>query len=220
MLAIEPEISNVVRSPAAARRLLDELRSPRLRVVIDPANLFDAGDPSRQVANSEAVLTEAFELLAGDIVLAHAKDVTEHGAFAAAGQGDVDWERYLTLLAGGGYTGGLVMHGLDEADVAGSTAFLGGLWRPAHDVGFFPDISCVSWRAQRPRRPLERAPVVPVHAEPPAAVWERTGSRPGGLTAEEVEQRRGTAAVRTEGSQAGRSWRRSSSRSPSRSCFC
>ena len=98
VLAIEPEISNVVDSPAAARRLLDELRSPRLRVVIDPANLFDAGDPSRQLASSEAVLSEAFELLAGEIVLAHAKDVTEHGSFAAAGQGDVDWERYLTLL--------------------------------------------------------------------------------------------------------------------------
>ena len=127
VLAIEPEISNVVDSPAAARRLLDELRSPRLRVVIDPANLFDAGDPSRQLANSEAVLTEAFELLAGDIVLAHAKDVTEHGSFAAAGQGDVDWERYLTLLDGSGYTGALIMHGLDEAHVVGSTAFLGGL---------------------------------------------------------------------------------------------
>ena len=36
-----------------------------------------------------------------------------------------------------------------------------------------------------------------VHAEPPAAVWERTGSRPGGLRPEEVAQRR-TAAVRTE----------------------
>ena len=55
------------------------------------------------------------------------KDVTEHGSFAAAGQGDVDWERYLTLLDGSGYTGALVMHGLDEAHVAGSTAFLGGL---------------------------------------------------------------------------------------------
>ena len=47
-----------------------------------------------------------------------------------------------------------------------------------------------------------RAPVVTVHAEPLAAVWERTRGRPEGLTAEEVEQRRGTAAVRTEGSQA------------------
>jgi len=41
-----------------------------------------------------------------------------------------------------------------------------------------------------------RAPAVPVHAEPPAVVWERTGSRPAGLEAEEVAQRP-TAAVRT-----------------------
>src|SRR5918992_3815801 len=50
-------------------------------------------------------------------------------------------------------------------------------------------------------RDAGRAPAVPVHAEPLPALWERTGSRPGGLTAEEVEQRRGTAAVRTEGSR-------------------
>ena len=73
------------------------------------------------------MLSEAFDLLAGDIVLAHAKDVTENGAFAAAGQGDVDWEHYLALLDASGYTGALIMHGLDEADVAASTAFLGGL---------------------------------------------------------------------------------------------
>ncbi len=50
-------------------------------------------------------------------------------------------------------------------------------------------------------RSTDRAPVVPVHAEPLTVLWERTGSRPGGLTAEEVRQRRGTAAVRTEGSR-------------------
>ena len=32
-------------------------------------------------------------------------------------------------------------------------------------------------------------------------LWERTGSRPRGLTAEEVEQRRATVVVRTEDSQ-------------------
>ena len=51
-------------------------------------------------------------------------------------------------------------------------------------------------------RAADPAPAVPVHAEPLAGVWERTGSRPGGLTAEEVEQRRGTVVVRTEGSPA------------------
>ncbi|HYB29100.1 MAG TPA: HAD-IC family P-type ATPase [Solirubrobacteraceae bacterium] len=44
----------------------------------------------------------------------------------------------------------------------------------------------------------DRAPALPLHAEPTAAVWERTGSRPSGLRPEEVAQRR-TAAVRTEG---------------------
>jgi sugar phosphate isomerase/epimerase len=127
VLAIEPEISNVVDSPKAARRLLDEIASPHLRVVIDAANLFDADDPSRQISRSDPVLGEAFDLLAPDIVLAHAKDVTDTGSFAAAGRGDVDWERYLTLLGASGYDGALIMHGLDEAEVSDSTAFLGGL---------------------------------------------------------------------------------------------
>ena len=51
--------------------------------------------------------------------------------------------------------------------------------------------------------PAHRTPTVPVHTDPPQAIWERTGSRPSGLTAEEVAGRRGTATVRTEGSQAG-----------------
>jgi P-type Ca2+ transporter type 2C len=43
----------------------------------------------------------------------------------------------------------------------------------------------------------DRAPPIPVHAEPSAVVWERTGSRLGGLRPEEVAQRR-TTEVRTE----------------------
>src|SRR5215213_6218901 len=51
-------------------------------------------------------------------------------------------------------------------------------------------------------RGADGAPVAPAHGEPLAILWKRTGSRPGGLTASEVEQRRGTAAVRTEDSPA------------------
>jgi Ca2+-transporting ATPase len=39
------------------------------------------------------------------------------------------------------------------------------------------------------------------HAEPLQAVWERTGSRPGGLTLEEVESRRGAATAPSEGNR-------------------
>ena len=53
-----------------------------------------------------------------------------------------------------------------------------------------PSATCASSRA-------DRTSALAPHAESPAAVWGRTGSRPGGLRPEEVEQRR-TAAVRTE----------------------
>src|SRR3954451_14912371 len=51
-------------------------------------------------------------------------------------------------------------------------------------------------------RTADRASAVPVHASPPGAVWERTGSRPSGLTPEEVAARRRTAPAPADGSQA------------------
>jgi len=51
-----------------ARKLLDELRSPRLRIIIDPVNLIS---PER---NQKDVLDEAFALLGDAIEIAHAKD--------------------------------------------------------------------------------------------------------------------------------------------------
>jgi endonuclease/exonuclease/phosphatase family metal-dependent hydrolase len=42
-LGIEPELANVVSSPAKARQLIGEIASPRLRIVLDPANLFEHG---------------------------------------------------------------------------------------------------------------------------------------------------------------------------------
>ena len=62
-----------------------------------------------------------------------------------------------------------------------------------------PSAARVSSRADRAlEAPVHaESPAVPVHAEPPVVVWERTGSRPGGLSPEEVAQRP-TAAVRTD----------------------
>lgn len=119
-LAFEPEHNNVVDSAAAGRRLLDEIRSPHLRVVIDPANLFDGPDLDHQ----GDTLREAFELLGDDLVLAHAKDVQRGGAIVAAGQGDLDYDLYLALLAQTGRDVPLIMHGLAESDVRAGVAFL------------------------------------------------------------------------------------------------
>lgn len=126
-LAFEPEITNVVDSARKARRLLDELGSPRLKVVIDGANLFPAGSLGRM----REILEEAFELLGREIVLAHAKDLSTDGAAGheAAGTGCLDYPTYLRLLRAVGYSGPLILHGLREDQVGASTKFLRGLLR-------------------------------------------------------------------------------------------
>jgi sugar phosphate isomerase/epimerase len=123
-LAFEPETGNVVETPQKGRRLLHEMRSPRLKVVMDAANLFDADDAALQLSRSEDLLYEAFELLGDDIVIAHAKDVRASGEFVAAGKGDLDYDLYLKHLAEAGYHGPLILHGLGEEEVEESVAYL------------------------------------------------------------------------------------------------
>ena len=121
-LAFEPELANVVDSAAKARRLLDEVGSPNLKVVIDPANLFPEGSLSRM----GEVLDSAFDLLGRDVALAHAKDLARDGeaGHQAAGTGRLDFDRYVGLLNRSGYNGTLVLHGLEEHEVDASVAFL------------------------------------------------------------------------------------------------
>lgn len=124
-LAIEPEISNVIDTATKARRLLDEIGSPQLKIVIDGANLFHKG----QLPRMREILDEAVGLLGADIVLAHAKDLSEDGqaGHEAAGQGLLDFDFYLRRLEQAGYNGPLILHGLDEAQVDGSVGFLRGI---------------------------------------------------------------------------------------------
>jgi Xylose isomerase-like TIM barrel len=84
-VAFEPEVNNVVDSARKARRFLDEIGSPFLKVTIDPANLFHAGEMPRM----KEILDEAFALVGKDVVLAHAKDLDHDGnaGHKAAGQG-------------------------------------------------------------------------------------------------------------------------------------
>jgi sugar phosphate isomerase/epimerase len=121
-MAFEPEVSNVIDSAQRARRLLDEIGSPYLKVVMDGANVFHKGE----LPHMTAILTEAFDLLGNDIALAHAKDLTEdgHAGNAAAGTGLLDYDLYVRLLHESGYTGALVLHGLSEAQTPGCIEFL------------------------------------------------------------------------------------------------
>lgn len=112
-LLVEPEPANVVSSAVRARRLLDELAHPSLKIVLDPANIV-LSDRSRSPAT---VLEEAFDLLGPDIAFAHAKDLSQDGEFGAAGTGIVPWDLYQELLTGIGYSGDIIFHTLAEDDV-------------------------------------------------------------------------------------------------------
>jgi sugar phosphate isomerase/epimerase len=121
ILGIEPEPNNVIDSAVKARRLLDELRSPHVKIIMDGANLFGS-----DVSRMQEVLTEAFFLLAPDIVLVHAKDIpgdSDH-ASQAAGAGRLDWYTYCRLLKEYDYNGPVILHSLSEFEVGPSVSFV------------------------------------------------------------------------------------------------
>ena len=117
-LAFEPEQANVVNTAAKGDELLRAMQSPRLKVVIDPANLIAPEHEQRHI------LDEAFDLLGEHIIIAHAKDRGLDETFRAAGEGILDYDHYVSLLQSIGFQGPIVLHGLDEAQVDASLQFL------------------------------------------------------------------------------------------------
>jgi sugar phosphate isomerase/epimerase len=115
VLAVEPEHANVLATAARARRMLDEIGSPALRVVFDAANLIDSDLPTP--ASMRSVITQAVALLGPDIVLCHAKELTVGRRPVPAGAGMLPWDIIIEALDGVGFDGTIVIHGLTESDV-------------------------------------------------------------------------------------------------------
>ncbi|MBZ9864806.1 sugar phosphate isomerase/epimerase [Mesorhizobium sp. CA15] len=119
-LGIEPEQANIVTSADAAMRLIAEMGSKRLRMVLDPANLFERANADQ----ARSIVAEAVERAAGHVYLAHAKDRFADGRFATAGQGVVDFPDFITRLKATGFDGPLVTHGLSAEEAPGVARFL------------------------------------------------------------------------------------------------
>lgn len=123
-LALEPEVTNLVDSAEKVRRLLDEIGSRHLKITMDAANLFHAGELPRMAE----VMEHAFTLLGNDIILAHAKDIAKDGEAGQepAGKGLLDYDLYMALLKRCGFSGPLLLHGLPEEQVGECVSFLRG----------------------------------------------------------------------------------------------
>lgn len=124
-LGIEPEPGNVVRTGSLARRLIDELGSPRVVVIADPANLVE-GDPPEEWGE---IVDAAIDLLADRIALGHAKNRAPDGRVVPPGSpaGGVDFPRFVASLRRAGFDGPLVAHGFGEGEAAGVAEYLRGV---------------------------------------------------------------------------------------------
>lgn len=92
-VCVEPSYAQTVPNSWTMRGLIEEVGSPNLKVLLDPANILCYDDTARP-----------FDVLGERIVLAHAKDCTvdEKGMpkFPPAGQGEVDWPLFIERLMG------------------------------------------------------------------------------------------------------------------------
>jgi sugar phosphate isomerase/epimerase len=122
VLGIEPELANVVATAEKARQLISELGSRRVRIVLDAANLFE----HTPIDEQRRIVASSIDLLAGQIIMAHAKDRDADGAFVAAGTGVLDYQHYVACLKRAGFDGPLVTHGLSAQEAPEVAAFLQG----------------------------------------------------------------------------------------------
>lgn len=124
-LGIETEASNVISSAERARSLIDELRSPWLKIIMDCANLF----PRKRAWPDDVapVIQRAFDLLGPDVILAHGKDIeaSDEIIFTSPGRGIIDYDLFLRLLRQYKYPGGMLLHGIkSENEIPGCVAFI------------------------------------------------------------------------------------------------
>ena len=67
---IEPVYNHIMYDIEKTRKVLDTIKSPNLRVILDPVNLLNAENESKH----EEIIAGAFELLRDEIDVIHIKD--------------------------------------------------------------------------------------------------------------------------------------------------
>lgn len=97
LMAIEPVVRHIVCNPVRARRVLDEIDSPNLRIILDPVNLLESYNYEKQ----DEIIDEAIELLGRDVAVLHVKDfVIKDGRLISVpvGQGQCHWDRIIPYM--------------------------------------------------------------------------------------------------------------------------
>jgi sugar phosphate isomerase/epimerase len=130
-LGIEPEPGNIICDATAAKRLLKEVASPHLGIVLDAANLLTV----QSLAQQDDVMEEAIWLLGEKLLLAHAKDMASDGRVVPAGAGAVHLRVFVKLLRSSGFDGALIGHGFGPEEGRAVSTVLAGLIQTSAQPG-------------------------------------------------------------------------------------
>jgi L-ribulose-5-phosphate 3-epimerase len=97
IVGIEAGLNHPIYSPTVVKRLLDDVNSNAMQIVLDPTNLIDASSWQQQ----QPLIEQSFELFGDRIAIVHLKDfIIEHGKMkiVAVGQGQMNFEPLLKLI--------------------------------------------------------------------------------------------------------------------------
>lgn len=97
IMAIEPVWKHIVCNPKRAKKVLEEINSPNLQIILDPVNLLDISNYKQQVE----IVEEAIEILDKDIAMVHIKDYVVEGdklVSVGAGLGQMDYTAIMKFI--------------------------------------------------------------------------------------------------------------------------
>ncbi len=118
---LEPFYMGFLASAKRLRLFLEEVNSPRIRALLDPANLIEVND-----------LGEMFHQLGPWVECLHAKDRKLHANLGvAAGLGDIDYPALVSLAARYTPDAPLILEYVGPRDYRGALAHLRGAMRQA-----------------------------------------------------------------------------------------
>ncbi|WP_169084281.1 sugar phosphate isomerase/epimerase family protein [Paenibacillus sp. PL91] len=126
-VGLEAAHGHLIGTAPELARMLEEVPSSNIGVVIDPGNLLTAANFAKQ----DQVIEEAFELLGNRIIAAHAKDriLLDSGELATvtAGLGQMNYELYMKLLNQYKPHVHIIMEEAKEHQMAQSKAYMDGI---------------------------------------------------------------------------------------------
>ncbi|MBB6732752.1 sugar phosphate isomerase/epimerase family protein [Cohnella zeiphila] len=129
-VGLEGFFNNVIDTPERMHRVLQEIPSSNIGIVMDPCNYIRKRDATKQ----DDIIKEAFDRLGDRILIAHAKDFNyrQYDDMAqpiniqpAAGKGDLNYPLYLRLLTEHKPNVEIYLEHLSEDEMFTSCAYVG-----------------------------------------------------------------------------------------------